>query len=463
MEEILRFICETEDEVYLVGGFVRDGLLGRRRGDADFVCQRPLELAERVSERFKGHRFFLKQEAGLVRVTLAGSILDFSPIKGTTLEEDLRSRDFTFNAMAIKVRDYLKSGFAGLVDPCGGIDDLDRQVLRAVRPSSLRDDPVRVLRGLRFEGYLGFSPDGSTRAAMREASPLLRTSLPERIREEFYKILALPVCRPVIEEMFSVGALEAFFPELAGLAGVEQNHHHRENAWIHSLGALQAMEEILRGRTLPAGLREKMERYVQTGLSGGIVVGQMLKFVALVHDLGKKETSFTREDGRISFLGHDLAGAKTFDRAGRRMRLSKEELRRIGRLIELHMRPLQLFHTGLASDRAIHRLFKAAGEDRPGLLLLALADGMSTAREHPGGEIAVDYKNFLLDLVKKAVFEETKFLPTPLVDGETVMRELGILPGNRVGAVLEQLVLAQVEGRVKSKEEAIDFLRERRP
>jgi len=462
MDQVLRYIAECEEQTYLVGGFVRDGLLGRRTDDVDFVCPDPLKMAKQVADYLGGHMFLLNEEAKLARVVYDGKILDFAPIREGRIEQDLRARDFTFNAVAVRVRDYLESGFATLIDPYGGVEDLDNQVLRAVQPSTLLEDPVRVLRGLRFEAYLSFSPDEVTRSLMLEASALLGESPQERVRDELYKILALPVSRPVIEEMFHLGALDAFLPELSGLAQVEQNYHHTENAWIHSLGALQAMEEILRGRTLPVGMREKIEGYAHTGLSAGLKVRQLLKLASLCHDLGKKETSFTRSDGRISFYGHDLAGAKVFDMAGRRLRLSKEELRRISRLIELHMRPLHLFHAGPPSDRAIHRLFKAAGEEQIGLILLALADGMSTAREHPGGEMAGDYKSFLLDLLNKAVYEKARFLPVPLVDGVTVMQELGIPQGDMVGDELEQLVLAQVDGLVKTREEALDYLRVRR-
>ncbi|MDA8443192.1 MAG: HD domain-containing protein [Peptococcaceae bacterium] len=418
----------------------------------------PLDLAQKVAV-FLGKKLVrMKDEPELARVVSPELVLDFAGFEGKSLEENLLARDFTCNAMAVEINNYLESGLERVVDPALGRGDLAQKRLKAVTNMALSTDPVRILRGLRFKYELDLASDLETVKWMAEAAPLLVQSPPERIWPELLRLMRSEQSWKICEEMFHLGVFQAILPELADLAEVEQNYYHTKNVWLHSLQVYKSMEQILVCNPFSNELKVKVATYLDRQVGPGRV-RELVKFAALVHDIGKPETQARRADGRITFHGHDVAGEEKFIGIARRLRLSATETKLIAKLIKLHMRCGFLFKSDQVTDRAVHKLMLSAGEDGIGIILLSLADAMATASEHRDGAIEAGYREFLLELMHRFSFARERYLPPALLNGKEVMQTMGLEPGVQVGLLLEDLMLAQVDGLVKTKDEAIAYLK----
>jgi len=468
-------------ELYLVGGAVRDAMLGRLSLDLDFAApSQGIKLARRVADALGADIFPLDEErdTGRVIVTLPDGTrekLDFATYRGANLEDDLRNRDFTVNAMAVDIHTM------SLHDPLGGANDLRAKKLRACRETSMRDDPIRILRGVRQAAAFGFQIEPSTRAAMKSAAPMIGRVSPERIRDELFHLLEGPQPAASIRALDMLGALHVILPELEELKGVAQPDPHIYDVWEHTLQALSALEAIM--SALAAGYdpeqtsdlftgllvtrlgryRGQYAQHFANALNADRSVRGLLFFAALYHDIAKPRTKSVDENGRIRFWGHDEKGAETAASRARALSLSNDEIARLTVIIKNHMR--LHFHASRKegedkdpSRRAIYRFFKDSGEAGLDLVLLALADLRATR----GNTLKQETWTAALDVCR--IFLENYWerpqeviSPPRLLDGNELMRELNLKPGPRLGDLLEVIREGQAVGKVSTREEAIAF------
>lgn len=408
---------------FLVGGAVRDALLGRPARDFDWLVERPEDEARAVAQRSGGSAFALDARRGHWRVTDGGTTYDFTPL-ATPLEEDLRRRDFTADAVAAALD-------GNLIDPLGGRDDILARRLRMTSEGSLADDPVRPLRGVRLAATLGFGLEDATRRTMtrlaREmAAGQRRLPAWERVRDELEALLLDPAAGAGLRLADEVGLLDTTLPELAACRGVQQGGFHHLDVLRHSIEAL--------GR-LVRGFPE---------------ADAALRWATLLHDIGKPATRATGEDGRTHFYGHARLGQSLARSALERLREPLALERRVGELIRYHMLPLP------ADERAARRFVHRRRELLPDLLKLMIAD-----REAARGPLASEgnRRAYRLALARVlAILDETPPRP-PLLDGTAVMRLLGIPPGPRVGEALNLLGEAEAVGDIASAEDAEALLR----
>jgi tRNA nucleotidyltransferase/poly(A) polymerase len=267
----------------------------------------------------------------------ADDFLDLVPIHGSGVEDDLSRRDFTINAMAIAAG---PGGALGeLIDPLGGQQDLRDRLIRAAGPDALLDDPLRVIRAVRFSAELGFQIDAATRQLMSDAAARTDTVAAERVVREMFLTLKQPVSAPHIRMLDETGALQALFPEIAPMKGCPQNEHHHLNVWDHSLEALEKLEGLL------ASLADHFEpaaRRVRANLAQDNRLS-VLKLAMLLHDAGKPESrGVAPETGRITFYGHDAAGAAIAERIAERLKFSARDRDLFGNLIGEHMHTIGL-------------------------------------------------------------------------------------------------------------------------
>jgi tRNA nucleotidyltransferase/poly(A) polymerase len=468
-------------ELYLVGGAVRDAMLGRLSLDLDFAAPADgIRLARRVADALEAEVFPLDdaRDTGRVIVTHADGSrekLDFATYRGNSLEEDLHHRDFTVNALAVDLRTM------SLLDPLNGAADLRAKKLRACSESALRDDPVRVLRAVRLAASLGFLIEPGTRKAMRAAAPLIERVSPERLRDELFRILEGPQAAASLRALEMLNVLPYILPELLTLKGVQQPTPHVYDAWEHTLQVLSALDEILAALVIDydpestgdllTGLlivrlgryREQFARHFSTPLNADRSMRGLLFLTALYHDVAKPHTRSVDDTNRIRFWGHDERGA---DMAAARMRalsLSNDEIERMTTIIKNHMRIH--FHTSRKdgegkdpSRRAIYRFFRDSGQAGVDLILLGLADLRATH----GNTLKQETWSAALDVCRLFLENywerpEEVVSPPKILDGNDVMRELGLQPGPRVGEVLEAIREAQATGKVSTREEAIAF------
>jgi poly(A) polymerase len=440
----------------LVGGTVRDALLGRPSVDLDVAVPRgALALAERLGRLLDAAVVPLDTERGVVRVLARGHRLDLSDFRAPTLAADLAARDYTVNALGVALRRLVEGGRAPVVDPTGGLTDLRAQRLRLTGELALHVDPVRGLRGVRLEAALGLRLVPATRRLIRShAADLARVSM-ERVRDELLAILALARVAPAVRRMDALGLLIAILPEVEPMRRTPQPAPHRFPVLEHSLRALAAADRLLGRLAALAPVGAELAAHMRHELGGGVDRSQTLKLAAFLHDVAKPETRQIVH-GRIRFFEHDVLGAERARTIGTRLRLPGRVIGVLERLVRHHLRPMHLAQAGVVSRRARYRFFRDLGEEARDLLLLALADGAAVLGESP---FATWRRSPLVrDLLTGWRKEQAAIAAPPLLRGEDVMQHFGLGPGPAVGQLLARAREAQALGVVGTREEALAFL-----
>lgn len=472
-----------DQEIYLVGGAVRDMLLNRLSHDLDFaVPSNGISLARRVANTLKADFMALDNERDTGRVIVTEpdgtrTFLDFATYRGKDLNEDLHARDFTMNAIAFDLHTET------LHDPLNGASDLRARVIRACSPTSLSDDPVRILRAVRQAAAFEFKIELETRQAMKQAASLLPKISPERQRDELFKILEGPKPHASMRALEMLGAFPYLLPELPALKGVEQSPPHIYDVWEHTLSVLGYLENILASlapgysaddtNDLYTGLltlrigrfREQFARHLAEALNADRSVRAALFFAALYHDAQKPATKSLDESMRIRFFDHDVKGAQVAEDRGREFNLSNDEILRIKTIIQHHMR-FHFFTSRLEGDKqepsrkAIYRFFRDTGKAGVDLVLLGLADlrgTRGTTLTQETWTAALDVARILLENYWERPQETVS--PPRLLDGNELMSSLGLEPGRIVGQLLEAIREGQATGKVETREQALDLAR----
>lgn len=471
-------------EIYLVGGAVRDMLLNRISRDLDFALPaKGISLARRVANALKADFMVLDDERDTGRVIVTEpngmrTFLDFAVYRGKDLDEDLHARDFTINAIAFDLRNQT------LLDPLNGGSDLRAKLIRACSPTSLSDDPVRILRAVRQAAALEFKIEAETRKAMKQAARLLPKVSSERQRDELFKMLEGPKPDASIRALEMLGVFPYLLPELPVLKGVEQSSPHIHDVWEHTLSVLAHLENILGvlgpgynaddTNDLFTGLltlrlgrfREQFAEHFSQSLNIDRSVRAALFFAALYHDVQKPATKSTDETGRIRFFDHDIKGAEVAAERGRAFNLSNDEVERIRLIVRHHMR-FHFFSSRLEGDKqepsrkAIYRFFRDASKAGIDLVLLGLADlrgTQSTTLTQETWAAALDVARILLENYWEKPQETVA--PPRLLDGNELMSELGLQPGRIVGQLLEAIREGQATGKIENREQALALARE---
>jgi tRNA nucleotidyltransferase/poly(A) polymerase len=489
LPQVRRLLAERSCEGYLVGGYVRDQLLGQETRDLDLVVRADaLALARETANRLGGAFVVLDAERQTGRVVLRDEgvryFVDFATMRGEGMLADLAGRDFTVNAMAIDVLDTAPE--PGIIDPFEGQRDLERGTLRAVSASVFRDDAIRLLRTVRLAAELGLKVEADTeRAVVRDARLIAQVSV-ERVRDELCQILAVGGVENHLRYLDRLGLLSQLVPELDALRGLDQPPPHHEDGFQHSLSSvgamdwvIQAVERTSRRQDLPAverwGAAEEVQecfhsamapfsqllaRYLREELVGERSRSVLLQLTALLHDTGKASTGKTDGDGRTRFFGHAPAGAEVAARVLRRLHFGSREVRLVQMAVRHHMRPLRLARLERISDRAVYRFFRdtrGAGVD---VLMVSLADNLALTQ---GGR-NLDQWARICQAVSSLLghyyerYDEV-IAPEPLLSGRDLLKRLGMEPGPAVGRVLRALQEAQAIGEVTTTEEALQLAR----
>jgi tRNA nucleotidyltransferase/poly(A) polymerase len=481
----VRGLLPGGQSVYLVGGAVRDLLLGRPVHDLDFTVERnAIKLARRVADKLHADFYALDPERDTGRVILTvedgkRTLMDFAAFRGADLEADLLGRDFTLNAIALDLADNT------IHDPLGGALDLKNKLLRSCSPSTFSDDPVRILRGVRFAANFGFHILPDTRKAMKVATALLGGVSPERLRDELFRILDGSQPAACLRAIDLLGALDGVLPELSALKGVEQPSPHIHDAWEHTLQGVGWLETILTALTptfnpetagdLFNGLlvmrlgrfREQLGKALATPLTSDRSMRSLLFFATLYHDVAKPQTGKLDDEGHLRFWDHDQQGAEIAAGRGRLLALSNDETQCLETIIQNHMRIL--FHTNRLineqkppSRRAVYRFFRDTGTAGVEVCLLALADLRATYEETLPQETWAACLDVVRTLLENWYEKPAETIAPPsLLDGYDLMREFGLQPGRQVGELLEAIREAQAMGEVSTPAQALELARER--
>ena len=474
LADLAAFLGERGADAYVVGGCLRDALLGREGHDIDLAVDGDtLALGRELAVAWGGHFFPLDEDADLARVLLPerDAQIDLQPLRGT-IEEDLRLRDFTIDAMAARLVEAA-SGKAAVIDPTGGQADLRRRLVRVVREDAFKHDPLRPLRGARLAVELGFSVEPGTADLIRDYAPQLPAVSAERQRDELMRIMATARAGEGMRLLDDLGLLEQLLPEVTETRGVEQPKEHYWDVFGHLLEAVRNLD-ILLGEDEPgdrhwrALWRELWDQlawwedarvYFREELLPGRPRSAVLKLAGLLHDISKPETKTFEESGRMRFFGHADVGARKCGHILRRLRFSAREVALVQTMVKAHLRPVQMGQQGPPTRRALYRYFRDCGDAAIPTLFLSLADHLGTVGPRvsaPGWREHVALVNYILT---KRFQEEETISPPKLLDGDELMVELELSPGPMIGRLIETLREAQAAGEISTREEALALAR----
>lgn len=490
LETFAPFFAQLDLPIYLVGGAVRDAILGVQSNDLDFVVPHSgIKIAFALGDYLKAPAYPLDKSRDVGRVVLKAekTYLDIATYRGKSLEADLYDRDFRLNAMAIPA---LARTTAELIDPTGGLSDMENEVICAVTPSSIHNDPLRMLRGVRMALKFHFTIDAETGAQMKEALPALARVSNERVRDEVVNLFRLAPAAG-LDMLNRLGLLNGIFPEIKRLEGVTQSSPHFEPVFEHTLRVVHYLEEpehlyepllSLADRPALTRLSSVLEKHLARPVAGGLTGRDLLLFAGLFHDVGKAQTRSVEqieqnnhnnnnedEHGeRIRFLGHAEVGAGITEGCLKELRMSSEGIKEVKLMVEGHMRPLLYANQSQIekkelSTKALHRFWRKFGQTGLDISLLALADFAATYHnrtvEEKGRSTAQLHTTVATLLAHYLQFEAPDAKKPPILTGDELMQGLNLPAGPEIGRLLRLLAEAQVSGEVSTKEEALLYLR----
>jgi poly(A) polymerase len=428
-----RLFADHGHELALVGGPVRDVFLGQRPGDLDLTTDATPEQVLQLTKGWADKTWTVGIAFGTVGLRRGNSLFEITTYRsehyertsrkpdvqyGRSLEEDLGRRDFTINAMAARLPGY------EIADPYRGFDALREKVLRTPgRPEqSFSDDPLRILRAARFAAKLGFEVAADVRAAMTDRADRLAIVSAERITSELTKLMLTPDPAIGIDVLVQTGVAEQVLPEVSRLRMEADEHHRHKDVYQHSLTVL----------------RQAIALEPQYGLDGDLRV----RLAALLHDVGKPRTRALLPDGRVAFHLHEVVGAKMTRRRLTTLRFGRDVVQDVSRLVELHLR----FHgygEGEWTDSAVRRYVRDAGPLLTRLHVLTRAD-CTTRNQAKARRLARAYDALERRIAELSEQEELARI-RPELDGNEIMRILGVSPGPLVGRAYEFLLELRLE------------------
>ncbi len=494
LHQLVTFYQQQHVAAWLVGGAARDLARGATPHDLDIAVDgNGLDLARLLANQLGAAFVPLDDSRGTGRVVWQPAhadrplTIDMAQLRAATIDDDLRLRDFTLNALALPLATMpnLPPPRAAFRDPCNGWHARDTHTLTLCYPAALHDDPLRVLRAFRLAAELDVQLAPDVHAAVRDAAPLLARVASERVRDELLRLLAVPYATPWLRAMDDAGVLTQVIPELEAGRTCDQPIVHFLPVLAHQLEAVAAVEWLLAG--LYPGGAPPLPRHAPTALLpvavqqhptllrsvpyhaaitthmastlGGMPRRAWLKLAALLHDVAKPQTKAAKPDGGVSFYGHPEQGAALSDVIAKRLRLGRQPTAYLHTIIEEHMRPGQLRTAEVLTARAVARFWRDTGATGVDVLLHELADHIATR-----GPLLqpYDWANHLIwsSLLLDAYFAPPPERMHPLLDGNDLLRELHLSPGPIIGYLLGELHEAQAAGELPDRAAALRMARD---
>ena len=448
-------------DAWAVGGAIRDAVLGRDVVDLDLAVSEDARGAARaIAAAAGGYAFELSAEHSTWRAVAPDDAwhVDVAKLRGGGIEDDLRARDFTVNAVGLEVG----ASAAEPVDPTGGLADLERGVLRAASERSFADDPLRILRAARLAAELGFSVEAATAELARAGAGGAAEPAGERQLQELRLLLATPDPIGGLAVMDDVGATAAVLPEVQALRGVEQNPNHHLDVHGHTIEVLRRLLELEADLERVAGDRAgELRELLGEPLADSFTRGTALRLGALLHDVGKPETR-DEAGGYVTFIGHDHAGARIVEGFCERMAAS--------RALTAYLRGVTLHHLRLGflsgerplRPRQVHEYLRATEPVSADVTLLTVADRLSARGEGPiaSPEMVRAHLELAREILGAALDRRRDGPPRSPIRGDDLAGALGIEPGPALGRLLEEVEAGVYAGEVRDREDAIALARE---
>lgn len=451
-DEILaKIIDKFDNEIYLVGGTVRDFYMGLESTDRDIIVmdEDARDFALKLSELFQATFVPLDEENKIYRIVLPDKInyIDVTNPVGDSIEKDLMRRDLTINAIAVNIRT------GELIDISGGVTDIMNKCINYVNELNFVDDPLRLLRVYRFQALYGFQLAPETINAVCKYSDLIHKPAVERINYELLKLFGGEYAHVALENMNKTWILEEIFPFVKELKQVPPNSHHHLDLFHHSIETVKQVQILY--NEAPDEVKEHLRRID----FGGFSRLAHLKLAAFMHDIGKFST-WTIEEGKHRFIKHDDVGSKMSVKILKDLHFSNKQIDYISSMIKYHIYPSHVMTSPQITEKIMMRYVRKMDTNSIDAIILAQADRLSARGPEITDQIVernITSLNMLLRFYLEAR-ETLKPLPK-LLSGNDVMQILNIKPSKRLGEIMDALHEAQISGDVITKEHAIEFVK----
>ena len=444
------FILKDINEGYLVGGSIRDFFTKKCEFcDRDISIKGAENFARKLANKFDATFIELDNENKIYRIVLKDKInfLDISEMQGNSIEDDLKRRDFTINAIAY---DLSNEKF---IDVTGGLNDLKNKVLRHIDDKNFEEDPLRVLRAFRFYSMTGFEMTEELVRALKKYMPLALVPAKERINYEIMKLFGGDYASSALLKMDELGLLEKIFPQVKEMKNVPPNTHHHLDLFHHVIETVRQIEIIY------AGLSGFEKEHMDAIDFGGFPKINHLKLAGFLHDIGKYSTWTIEESGRHRFIKHDDVGSKMVVPLLRDLKFSKKQIEYVSCMIKNHIYPSNVIVAPVLNEKVMMRYVRKMGENVVDNIILAKADRLSARGVDITEEVINSNINGLNKLLEFYLSKKDSLTPLPkLLDGREIMTLLNIKPSPKLGEIIDVLKESQLNGDITTYEEAKDFV-----
>lgn len=449
-DKIIQLLKDEGKKIYLVGGVVRDVILNRENHDKDIIVidEEAKIFAQKFSQKHNATCVTLDEINNIYRVCMPDKVnyVDITNPINNSLEDDIKRRDLTINAVAVD----LNSGeYLDLVD---GVEDIKNRVIRAISEENFIDDPLRILRAYRFASVLGFEIEDETKRIIERHIDLVLNPAVERRNVEIIKLFGGKYADKVLLDMDKIGLIEKIFPTMTDVKKVPPNTHHHLDLFHHSVETVRQIQSIYENSS------DEVREHLEKVDFGGDTRLAHLKLAGFLHDIGKFST-WTIEGDRHRFIGHDNVGADMAKKLLKQNKFSKKQIEYICFIIRHHIYPSSVVSAPEINDKIYMRYVRKAEDNAIDLITIAKADRLSAQGEAITKEVTETNINALNDLQEFYIKIKPTLKPIPkLLEGGEIMAILNIKPSKELGNIIKELHQAQLDGIVNTKEEAIQFI-----
>ncbi|MCD4786267.1 MAG: HD domain-containing protein [Candidatus Eremiobacteraeota bacterium] len=477
-EKIIQIADQLGINIYLVGGSLRNLLLNVPINDWDFaVTSKVFEFSRKLADETNSHFVLLDKDFGIARVVPRSRefYMDFALTRGD-IDNDLISRDFTINSLALNLKEDK------LIDPAGGMGDLDKKIVRTLSRKCIIDDPLRILRAYRMKAKFRFEIEESTRKWILEEKEKIKSIAFERIRDEIFKIFTSHKSTGIIRQIYNDGILGILIPELIPLDGLKQSGFHKYDALQHSFHTLEEVEKlededysslekviiqnksedvIARNNDSVLPLKDLLKDYFSEISVHERYRMQVFKFATLLHDIGKIEKEKIVSRGHIYYPNHHTCGRDIWNKIANRFKLSNKEKTFGAKVVEYHLAPIFISKEKekRAGDLRKYKLFERTRESAPAVILISWADVEAGRGESLTNQMIERHHDLCISLMKSYFVGDPIAKPPQFLDGKDVMEILRLKSGKKIGNILSALNQASALGDVVDYDQACSFVK----
>ncbi len=443
-DEVIELIKKIDSNSYLVGGAVRDYLLGKNSYDRDIIVRNARDFAQKLANETNGTFIELDQENNIYRVVLKDKLNYIDITQADDIEIDLKRRDFTINSIAIDLSNNQ------IIDINKGQEDLKNKIIRSISEQNIIDDPLRILRAYRFSAILGFEIESNTKEQIHNHINLIKNPAKERINYELMKLFEGNYTAKVLSEMSEI--IDIIYPIFIDVKKVPKNTHHHLNLFDHSIETVNQIQKIYESS------QEEVRQHLEKEDFGGFTRLAHLKFAGFLHDIGKYST-WTIEGERHRFIKHDDVGSKMAKEILKQNKFSKKQIEYITNMIKNHIYPSQVVSAENINEKIYMRYIRKMEENVIDNIILAKADRLSARGPAITNEIIEENIRNLDKLLNYYLSIKDKLKPIPkLLSGNEIMELKKIPQSPLLGEIIKALQEEQTEGNITTKEEAINFV-----